>query len=323
MIISASRRTDIPAFFSDWFINCLNQGRVMVRNPWKRNLVYKINLNPSVVDCIVFWTKNPRKLLERLEVLDNLGYHYYFLFTLNAYDQILEQDVPPQAELIETFLKLSQRIGSRRVVWRYDPIVITDQLDFDYHYRHFEYLACRLYGYTHRCIISFLDLYKKCRRNLQHLKVIEPGDQEMRDIAAMLKKAADNYKIELQTCAEKIDFSDVGIPHGKCIDDQLIQQIIGEEVEVFKDKHQRALCRCVESVDIGAYNTCRHHCRYCYANFSRTAVKNNLKRHHPLSPMMLGEVSRDDSVIEIEQESIIMKQGNLFGTNTVKRLLFI
>lgn len=283
----------------------------MVRNPWKSNQVRKIGLNPQLVDCLVFWSKNPRKLLDRLEVLDNLGYRYYFLFTLNAYGIDLEQDVPPESQVIETFIRLSQRIGSHRVVWRYDPVVVTDRLDFDYHCRHFDHLASQLQGYTRRCIVSFLDLYKKCQRNLKdfNIKILE--NHEMKEITGILKGIAGDHQMEIQTCAESIDLSDIGVHHGKCIDDRLIAQILGQEIEVGKDKHQRNLCGCVESVDIGAYNTCGHHCLYCYANYSRDAVNSNLKRHHPQSPLLLGELSQHDVIIEIEQESIIKKQRSL------------
>jgi hypothetical protein len=311
LIVSVSRRTDIPAFFTEWFLNRIKEGFVMVRNPWKSNQVRKIGLNPQLVDCLVFWSKNPRKLLDRLEVLDNLGYRYYFLFTLNAYGIDLEQDVPPESQVIETFIRLSQRIGSHRVVWRYDPVVVTDRLDFDYHCRHFDHLASQLQGYTRRCIVSFLDLYKKCQRNLKdfNIKILE--NHEMKEITGILKGIAGDHQMEIQTCAESIDLSDIGVHHGKCIDDRLIAQILGQEIEVGKDKHQRNLCGCVESVDIGAYNTCGHHCLYCYANYSRDAVNSNLKRHHPQSPLLLGELSQHDVIIEIEQESIIKKQRSL------------
>lgn len=311
MIVSVSRRTDIPAFFTDWFLNRIKEGFVMVRNPWKTNQVRKIGLNAQLVDCIVFWSKNPRKLLDRLEVLDNLGYRYYFLFTLNAYGTDLEQDVPPESEVIETFIRLSQRIGRHRVVWRYDPVVVTDRLDFDYHCRHFAHIAGQLQGYTRRCIISFLDLYKKCQRNLKDFNIKLLENHEMKEIAGILKGIAEDHQMEIQTCAESIDLSDIDVHHGKCIDDRLIQQILSKDIEVGKDKHQRNLCGCVESVDIGAYNTCGHLCLYCYANFSREAVNSNRKRHYPQSPLLLGELSQNDVIIEIEQESIIKKQRSL------------
>jgi hypothetical protein len=310
MIISASRRTDIPAFYSQWFFNRLNQGFVMVRNPMNPQLVSKISLNPQLIDCIVFWTKNPKNMIKQLDQLK--GYHYYFLFTITSYGHDLEKHLPPKDEVIETFIELSREIGKKKVIWRYDPILISDTIDEEYHYHHFDNIARKLHPYTERCIISLLDMYKKCERNLKgfNIKELEPG--EMVQLAGRLNQAAQRWNIEMVTCAEEIDLSHQGIHHGKCIDDQLISRITGAHLEVKKDTHQRKTCRCVESIDIGAYNTCSHMCLYCYANSDARVVQKNMTRHYWESPLLLGKLSPGDKIIERKIESFRNSQRDLF-----------
>ena len=164
MILSVSRRTDIPAFYSDWFFNRIREGFVYVRNPMNIHKISKIKLSPDVIDCIVFWSKNPCPMLSRLDELQ--PYMYYFQFTINPYDMKLEQNVPTKNGIIETFRVLSDKIGPERVIWRYDPIILTDSISMNYHVKYFEELAKRLQGYTYTCVISFLDLYKKTERNI-------------------------------------------------------------------------------------------------------------------------------------------------------------
>ena len=158
MILSVSRRTDIPAFYSEWFFNRIKEGYVCVRNPMNIHQISKIALTPNLIDCIVFWSKNPYPMLSRLDELKD--YMYYFQFTINPYDTVLEQQVPGKKHVIETFKRLSDLISPDRVIWRYDPIILTDTISVDYHIKYFEELAKRLHTYTKTCIISFLDLYK-------------------------------------------------------------------------------------------------------------------------------------------------------------------
>lgn len=310
MIISASRRTDIPAFYNQWFFNRLKQGFVMVRNPMNPQLVSKISLNPQLIDCIVFWTKNPQNMMKHLDQLKD--YHYYFLFTITSYGPELEKYLPPKDEVIETFIELSCKIGKEKLIWRYDPVLITDTIDEEYHYYHFEYIARKLHPYTERCIISFLDMYKKCERNLKGFNIKELDTGEMVQLAGRLNQVAERCNIEMVTCAEEVDLSPQGISHGKCIDDQLISRITGANLEVKKDKHQRKTCRCVESIDIGAYNTCCHMCLYCYANSDARVVQKNITRHHYESPLLLGKLSPGDKIVERKFESFKKVQRNLF-----------
>jgi len=302
MIISASRRTDIPAFYSQWFLNRLKQGFVMVRNPMNPQMVSKIRLDPDIIDCIVFWTKNPRDMMDKLDQLKR--YPYYFLFTITSYGPDLERHLPGKEKIIDTFIELSGKIGKERVIWRYDPVLLSDTIDDNYHYCHFNHIAGRLESYTEKCIFSFLDMYKKCERNLKGFNIKTLDADDMFRLAKMLKQIAAGYHIELTTCAEDIDLSTPGIPHGKCIDDELIGNICGYPLDVKKDKHQRKTCRCVESVDIGAYNTCPHICLYCYANSDARTVKRNMALHNPDSPLLFGQLSGEEKVVERKIESL-------------------
>lgn len=296
MILSVSRRTDIPAFYSDWFFNRLKAGFVLVRNPMNIHQVSRIMLTPEVIDCIVFWSKNPRPMLSRLDELKD--YMYYFQFTINAYDKGMEAGVPKKEGIISTFKELSGKIGKTRVIWRYDPILLTEQMDKEYHYRYFEEIAKRLSGYTETCVISFVDLYKKTQQNLKDTMAREPSMNEMIEMAARLFVIAHRYGIAVQTCAEEISLESVGVKHGRCIDNALIEDLLGVKLVVSKDPNQRKECGCVQSIDIGEYNTCAHGCKYCYANFKEGVVARNRAAHNPLSPLLVGELGPEDKVTE-------------------------
>lgn len=269
MILSASRRTDIPAFFSEWFFKRIEEGFVFVRNPFNRLQVSKIVLSPDLIDCIVFWTKNPSdSFIEKLPRLDELGYKYYFQFTLTSYDQTIEKNVPRKKEVIEKFRRISKLIGKDRIIWRYDPILLSDHFDMEYHKKYFEYLVRALSPYTEKCIISFLDFYPKIEKVLSAQGVSRMTLEEMTELAIIISSIAARYNLKVESCCEEIDLSQFGITKSHCIDGALIQKITGKEAAFKPDKNQRAGCGCVSSVDIGVYNTCRHNCIYCYANRS-------------------------------------------------------
>lgn len=310
MIISASRRTDIPTYYSEWFMNRIREGYALARNPMNAHQVSRISLSPEVVDGIVFWTKNPAPMLDKLPQLKD--YMYYFQFTLNAYEQDVEAGVPLKHKyIVPTFQRLSEMIGPERVVWRYDPILLSDKYTFDYHVKYFELLAKKLAPYTQKCTISFLDMYVKTERNVAGLN-IQPWTLELQDaMAKSLAEIAHSYGLELETCAEGIELEKYGIKHAHCIDGELFAKLLGCPLKVGKDKNQRKECGCVDSVDIGAYNTCRNGCRYCYANFNAKMVQNNRQRHNPLSPLLLGELQPDDKVTERKLTSCLERQGGL------------
>jgi DNA repair photolyase len=296
MIISASRRTDIPAFYSEWFMNRIRTGYVFSRNPVNRKQVSKINLSPEVVDCIVFWSKNPRNIIKHLPELKE--YNYYFLITINPYDKSIEPNVPLKRNLISTVKRLSDLIGPEKIIWRYDPIFCTEKFNYSYHVKYFAETASALQGKTEKCIISFLDAYKKCERNMRNIEFRVLNTEEMFKIAEDISAIGLAHDIKIESCAEKCNLEPFNIKHAKCIDDELISRIAGKILKVKKDKNQRTECRCVESIDIGAYNTCPHNCLYCYANLNKELAQNNYKKHKPESELPDGALPDDAKITE-------------------------
>ena len=297
MIISASRRTDIPAYYSDWFYNRIREGYVCVRNPMNFHQVSRVALSPNVVDGIVFWTKNPLPLLSRLEELR--AYPYYFQFTLTPYGKDIEPNVPSKNDVIlPSFQELSRKIGPERVIWRYDPILFTNRYTMDYHLTFFSQLAQRLEGYTLKCVISFVDLYHNTQTNMNGLGFAPPTEKEIFQLAERFADIAHKHHLVLETCAEKINLEQFGIAHGHCIDHSLLEQIAGCRLALDKDKYQRAECGCMASIDIGMYDTCRHGCKYCYATHSFKTVLHNTSTHIPSSPLLCGQITPEDVVKE-------------------------
>ncbi len=313
MIISASRRTDIPAFFSDWFYKRLEKGYVYIRNPMNIHQISNLSLDSDVVDCIVFWTKNPERFIKRLDLLDK--YSYYFQYTITGYGKNLEPNVPSLDNSIIYFKNISQIIGPKRVIWRYDPIIITEDFDFNYHIRHFKYIASHLSGFTEKCVISFVDYYKKTIKNLTGIKYFEISNRLILELAQSIKQIGIHYDIDIASCAEKIDLSNHGISHGKCIDDKLIKEIFGFSLKIEKDKYQRNECGCVASVDIGAYNSCPHGCLYCYANFNRNQVRRNYSQHDKNSELLFGKITAEDKISDRKVISCKVLQKTLFDDN--------
>lgn len=309
MIISASRRTDIPAFYSDWFINRIKEGYVLVRNPLNIHQISKIKLTPDLVDFIVFWTKNPENMIEKLDELKD--YNYYFQFTLTSYDKDIEENVPQKGKyVISTFKKLSDKIGKEKVIWRYDPILLNEKYTIEYHCENFEKLAKQLSDYTEKCTISFLDFYKKTERNLKDQNIEVSDEIKMRLIAKIFSKIAEQYGIKIDTCSEAIDLNEFGISHAHCIDADLMEKLTNYKFRVSKDKNQRKECGCVESIDIGAYNTCKNRCKYCYANFSQSKVESNCTLYNSHSELLCGKVDEySDKIKERKVKSIIEKSN--------------
>lgn len=299
MIISASRRTDIPTYYSDWFFNRIHEGYVCVRNPMNIHQISRVSLDTSVVDGIVFWTKNPIPMMKRLDELKK--YTFYYQFTVNPYGQDVEQNIPSKRNvIIPAFQDLSRKIGSERVIWRYDPILLTQKYSIDWHVQCFEYMAKALSGYTRKCIISFLDLYKNTQNNTNSLGLLPLGESEMVEIAERFSNIAQKNGLVLESCSEAIDLDRYGIKHGHCIDCNLFEELLDCRLDLDKDKNQRMECGCVASIDIGMYNTCKNYCLYCYANYSQTTVNKNHSLHNPNSPLISGEIGPDD-VIKIRK----------------------
>lgn len=316
MIISASRRTDIPAFYSEWLVKRLREGFVLVRNPMNYHQVSRIALSPATVECLVFWTKNPREMMAKLPEISRLGYPFYFLVTLTAYDERIEKNVPPLSERIEIFQTLAAQIGKEKVIWRYDPILFTDRCSADFHREAFAGLAESLSGFTLRCIVSFLQMYRKCERNMKGLDLIEPKVSERVALLRTLQSVSAAKGMQLQTCAQggelAAELAKAGIPAAKCIDGELVGRISGTETCARKDTNQRKECGCIESIDIGAYNSCPHHCLYCYANSDQGSVARNCSTHNPGSPLLYGSIDEKDRVTERKIKSSIGRQSRLF-----------
>ncbi len=313
MIISASRKTDIPAYYSEWFMNRIKEGYVCSRNPLNAHQISRIPLNPDVVDCIVFWTKNPIPMIPRLDELK--GYNYYFQFTLTGYGKDMESNLPDKKEaLIPAFRELSEKVGSKRVIWRYDPIAFNERYTKEYHLGAFEQIASALNGYTKKCVISFVDMYQKIQKNMKGMNITEADDETMYSFAEKLYKISTANNMVLATCAEKIDLTPIGIEHNSCIDKAVIEEICGGKIKAKKDPSQRPECQCVESRDIGSYNTCANGCRYCYANHSEKAVKNNMAKYDPLSPILCDSIDEKngDKINEVKAKSLIDRQISLF-----------
>lgn len=290
MVISVSRRTDIPAFYSEWFLNRIKAGYVDVINPFNSKQANRISLKNEDIDCFVFWTKNPRPLLDRINELN--GFNYYFQYTINNYETDMEPNVPNHEELINTFIELSNRIGKEKVIWRYDPIILTNKYTKEWHIKSFDYIAQKLHNHTRKCVFSFVDLYAKTKRNTAGLNITELTEADMEYIACEFSKIAKKYNLELATCSEKIDLDKYGIMHNACIDGELIKELF--HIEVFNKKDaQREYCGCIKCNDIGAYNTCKHKCRYCYATFNNEVVAQNEKLHNPNSSLLIGELTED------------------------------
>jgi DNA repair photolyase len=307
MIISASRRTDIPAFYAEWFINRVREGYFYRVNPFNSKQISGFSLKAEDVDAICFWTKNPRPLMKYLDELDQRGLKYYFQFTLNPYDITFEPHVPFLKERIDTFRELAGRIGAERVVWRYDPVILSSVTPVSWHLEQTEQIAGQLKDSTRRLVFSFYDFYGKGQGRLN--KAFEGTDITLEDItspahkdalelvARGFKNIADHHGLQIFSCSEDRDLSSIGIEHGACIDGTLISELFGSAAVVNKDKNQRESCGCVESADMGMYNTCHFRCAYCYANFNEGMIENNGKKHYQDSPSLLD---RHEGQIEIQ-----------------------
>lgn len=317
IIVSASRSTDIPTFYADWFIKRWKKGYLKWVNPFNGKPLYVTFRNTRVV---VFWTKNPKPMFKYLDFMDRNIPYYYFQFTLNDYDkEKFEAKVPSVKSRIETFKELSNRLGKKRVIWRFDPLILTDEIDVEELLKRVKNIGDELKNYTTKLVFSFVDIsiYRKVENNLKkdNVNYIEWTSSLMEEFADGLSKFNKEWNLQLGTCSEKINLEKYGIVHNKCIDDDLmidlwsddkvLMDFLGiqiDEGDLFnpqkriiktkslKDKGQREDCGCVVSKDIGQYNTCPHECNYCYANTSKEVAKKNYQLHlqNPNSETIIG-----------------------------------
>jgi DNA repair photolyase len=310
VIISASRSTDIPAFYSDWFLQCLKEGYVKWKNPFNGVPLYIAFQNTRL---IIFWSKNHKPIIKHLNYLDERNINYYFQFTLNDYDiEKLEPRVPSVHTRIETFIELSEKVGREKVIWRFDPLILTEKIGVDELLKKVENVGNQLKNHTNKLVFSFADIkiYRKVQNNLRNNSIPyqEFNERTMNEFAAELKQLNENWHFELATCAEQIALERYGISHNKCIDDDLMIKLFSHDKVLMdflgvkitppdmfnpndtvekkrnnKDNGQRQYCGCIVSKDIGEYNTCPHLCEYCYANANKNiALKNwNLHKQNP------------------------------------------
>lgn len=291
MIICASRRTDIPAFHSEWLMNRLDAGYALVRNPIHRQTVYRVDLSRRNVDAMVFITKDPSPMIPRLKEIGAMGHMYLFQVTLTAYGRDLEPGVPFMADVADSFKEISDRIGPDRMLWRYDPIVLDDFHTVEWHRRKFSLICRELEGYTRRCVISFVSPYNKLGGRFRSISF-----DEQDALASAIGSVAAEHGILVDCCCARRDFSGYGIGNGACIDRMDLKHLDIPFEEL--DTPLRDGCRCVRNIDIGAYDTCLHNCAYCYANASG-GNRRSLRMYDPEAEMLWGEVGPDDRVVDL------------------------
>lgn len=297
-------RTDIPAFYSEWFINRIKAGYVLVRNPYRPERITRFELDPEVVDCIAFCTKNPAPMLPRMDAIKDFG--QYWFVTITPYGREIEPNVPDKEKVMEDFIRLSQIAGVDSVGWRYDPIFIYGRYTLEYHISAFEQMAKKLSGYTKVCVISFIDLYEKVKRNFPQVRSVSLCQRA--EIGKAFAEIGRRYGITVKACAEGEDLAKYGVDCSGCMTKETFEKAIGYRLHIPKKKSPRAECSCVLGTDIGAYDTCGHLCRYCYANSDRRNVMRNLSAHDPLSPLLVGQLGAGEKVHLAKQQSWIETQ---------------
>ena len=299
MIINTGMRTDIPAFYAEWCINRIKAGFVLVRNPYRPDWITRYELDPAVVDCIAFCTKNPAPMLPFMDYLK--PFHQYWFVTITPYGKEIEPNVPPKETVIEDLKRLSDVVGINCVGWRYDPIFIDSAYTLERHISDFEIMCKTLSGYTNTCVISFIDLYEKVKRNFPPTREVTPDERA--EIGKAFSEIGKRYGITIKACAEGRDLERFGIDCDGCMTKSVFENALGCALNIPKKKSPRAECDCLLGTDIGAYDTCGHLCRYCYANYNKDNVARNLKAHDPSSPFLVGQLGENEEIHPAKQES--------------------
>ena len=293
MILNISGRTDIVAFYSDWFMKRLEEGFVDVRNPFYPKLVSRINFDD--VDLLFFCTKNPIPILDKIKKINK---KVYFHITLTGYKKDIEPNLPPKNEIIEAIKKLSKIIGKENIVIRYDPVFISDKYTLEYHVKAFDKICDLLDGYTNKILISFLDEYKNVKNNRKiiNYKVLTEHDYET--IGRSFSESARKHGMVVHTCFEQRNLVEYGFVKDECMSRELALKLTGKEFKEEWKARKENLCHCVSMVDIGDYNSCRHFCKYCYANYDEKIVNDKYKQHNPNSSLLIGQLHDDDIIKE-------------------------
>ena len=311
MIINTGSRTDTVQYYSEWLLKRFQEGFVYSRNPLFLNKVTKYELNPEVVDCVIFCSKNYEPILERLhEITDR--FNTYFYYTITAYGKDIEPNVPSIEDSIETLIKLSEIVGAKRIAWRYDPILLTEKYTKNRHYETFDYMSEKLSPYIDRCIFSFVEMYKKLKTNMPEIILLTQEDKD--EIAKNIGLIAKKNKILLQTCATLENYEKYNIIQSGCITAEILGTANGVTFSNIKHSGNRKGCRCMESRNIGDYDTCPNGCKYCYANQNPQIAKKNYEKHNADSPLILGGLNPTDEISQSSQRSFLIKyeQQKLF-----------
>ena len=307
MIINTGGRTDTVQYFTDWLLKRFAEGYVLSRNPFFPDKVTRWELNPEVVDCVVFCSKNYRPILPSIrEITDR--FRTYCFYTITAYGRDVEPGVPSVEESMETLAELASIVGRGRVAWRYDPVLLTKTYNIERHKDTFAHMAARLAPHIDRCVFSFVEMYKKVKLNMPEL--VPLNDAYKNELAESLGATAARYGITIQTCGTDGDFSRFGIQSSGCMTLDILGRANGIQFRKLKHNGIRAGCRCIETHDIGAYDTCLNGCKYCYANRNPRKAFENFKYHDPDSPLLLGHLRPEDIITPGSQKSYLAKTSS-------------
>ena len=305
MIINTGGRTDTVQYYAKWLLRRFSEGYALTRNPLFPSKISRYELTPDKVDCVVFCSKNYQPILPYLhEITDR--FNTYFHYTITAYGQDIEPGVPSIEESLQTLIKLSKQVGRQRIAWRYDPVLLTEKYTISRHVETFERMARILAPHIDRCIFSFVEMYKKLETNMPELRPLSEEDKDT--LAHGLGTLAKQYGIFIQTCGTNGDFARYGIHASGCMTLDILGKANGIVFKNLKHKGMRQGCHCIESRDIGAYNTCLNGCKYCYANTKSHKARENYRLHDPASPLLLGHVKPEDTIIQGEQKSFLAKE---------------
>ena len=311
MIINTGSRTDTVQYYTEWLLKRFEEGFVYSRNPLFPDKVTKYELNPDVVDCIIFCSKNYEPILPYIKGITE-KFNTYFHYTITAYDKDIEPNVPDIEKSIETLIKLSELVGQQRIAWRYDPILLTEKYTKILHYKTFNHIAEKISPYIDRCIFSFVEMYKKLETNMPEIILLTPKDKTeiARNIGAIAKK----HNMIIQTCATDENYEQYGILTSGCLTADILGRANNVKFKKLKHSGNRKNCNCMESRNIGDYDTCPNGCKYCYANQNPQIAKLNYEKHNPNSPLILGDLQETDEIIQGSQKSFLIKyeQKSLF-----------
>lgn len=304
MILNTGSRTDTVQYYTQWLLNRFNEGFVYSRNPLFPDKITRYELNPDIVDCVVFCSKNYEPILPRIKTVTD-KFNTYFHYTITAYGKDIEPNVPSIDKSIETLIKLSKITGRQKIAWRYDPVLLTEKYTKDIHYNTFNYMAQKISPYIDRCIFSFVEMYKKLKTNMPEIILLNENDKE--EIAENIGKIAKKYNMIIQTCAANDNYEKYGIQNSGCMTADILGRANDVTFKKLKHSGNRAGCGCMESRNIGDYDTCPNGCKYCYANQNPKIALENFKKHNPDFDLITGNIKETDEITKSTQKSFIIK----------------